>query len=309
MQLAPIVLFVFDRPDLTSQTLESLSKNELSKDSILYIFADGAKIDSNEDRLNRIKEVHKIISNIDFCKETFIEFSDDNRGLKKSILDGVSKVVNQYGKVIVLEDDLILSPFFLKYMNKSLELYQDSESVYCINGHNFGNGEGFPETFFHQVPHSWGWATWKNKWSKLRLDTENLYNEIRKRKNEFNLSSSYDFFRQLKANYDGTLNTWAIYWYSTIFLNNGLCLTPSKTLVQNIGFGENATNTKYSGKKLVESNELSQDIVLKKQTEIFDNKSINLIIKYYKINQDSLFMNLVKFVYFDILFYFRKKNK
>lgn len=309
MPLAPIVLFVFDRPELTKKTLESLANNSLLKESTLYIFADGPKENADSDRLSRINDVHSIINSFDASGKCYVEISKDNKGLKRSILDGVTKVIAEHQKAIILEDDLILSPIFLEYMNKALNIYEESEKVYCINGHNFGNGEGFPETFFHQVPHSWGWATWKSKWDQLRLDTQKLYNEILPFKNRFNLDNNYDFFRQLKANYDGSLNTWAIYWYSTIFLNNGICLTPGKTLVQNIGFGENATNTKYSGKDLVESETLSNSIEVKIIEEKLDQRAIKLIKEYYSKRQDPLLMKIAKFIYFDLLFFIRKKNK
>lgn len=309
MNLAPIALFVFERPELTLKTLESLKKNELSKSSNLFVFADGPKPSFSAERLSRINETIEVVKSKKWCKEVSIIQSNSNKGLRASIISGVTKLCNEYGRVIVLEDDLELSPFFLNYMNDALEMYKDSNKVYHISGHVFDVGEKLPQTFFHSVPHSWGWATWQSKWEKFNPGIELNYKEISPKKEEFNLEGSYNFFRQIKGNYDGTLNTWAVFWYASIFLNKGICLTPGKTFVRNIGFGKNATHTKYSNRGLLEIKELSDKIELVKQEEKLDLNARRKIIKNFKKNKNNIFMKIAKFIYFDVLFYFRRKNR
>ena len=123
MSLAPIVLFVYNRPQHTLRTLKALSQNVLAKDSDLYVFADGAKENADEETLKRIKEVREIVKSKEWCQKTILTEGKINKGLGNSIIDGVSKVVKEYGKVIVLEDDLVTSPYFLKYMNDALDIY------------------------------------------------------------------------------------------------------------------------------------------------------------------------------------------
>ena len=239
MELAPIVLFVYNRPWHTRQTLSALSKNPLAKESILYIFADGPKENANAEELIKISQVHELLKEIEWCKEVRIKKSDINKGLAKSIVLGVNEVVNRHGKVIVLEDDIVTSPQFLSFMNRSLEIYDDSEQVMAISGYWFPvrNYKRLPSTFFLQVPTCWGWATWKRSWLTFNSNADKLYQEITRDEHlviQFNFEHG-DYANQLKRNISGELNTWAVKWYASVFLSKGLCLHPNWSYVQNIG--------------------------------------------------------------------------
>ena len=146
--LAPIVLFVYDRPWHTNQMLDSLAANKLADQSVLYIYSDGPKENSTIEQLKRINDVRELIRERKWCKEVNIVESKKNKGLANSIVDGVTEIVNRYGKIIVLEDDLVLSKGFLKYMNDSLSFYQNNNEVMHISGYMEPVNSNLPETFF-----------------------------------------------------------------------------------------------------------------------------------------------------------------
>jgi hypothetical protein len=160
---APIILFVYNRPWHTKQTVEALQKNELAKDSELFIYSDAPRDASAE---QAVQEVREYIRNIDGFKNITIVERDENWGLAKSIIDGVTKIVNEYGKVIVLEDDHVTSKYFLNYMNDALEFYKDTKEVWHISGWNYPLGGIFSskKTFLWRVMNCWGWATWADRW-------------------------------------------------------------------------------------------------------------------------------------------------
>src|SRR2546423_14535813 len=147
--LAPVSLFVYNRPWHLKQTLESLEKNFLSGQSVLYIYSDGPRADATPEQLQKIKEVRSLIRSKKWCKETYIIESETNKGLAKSIIEGVTELVNDFGKEIVLEDDLVLSPGFLKYMNEALTLYESEERVMHVSGYIFETSLKLPETLFY----------------------------------------------------------------------------------------------------------------------------------------------------------------
>ncbi|MEH0157816.1 hypothetical protein V6R21_27245 [Limibacter armeniacum] len=250
MELAPIVLFIYNRAWHTEKTLEALSQNNLADQSTLYIYADGPKDSASEADLAEIAATRQVAHKKQWCKEVHIIESDKNKGLADSIVEGVTAVVNQYGKVIVLEDDITTSKGFLQYMNDALNLYAEQPNVMHISGflpQQFPNAKQYelPETFFLTFMSCWGWATWKDAWAKINLDTGYLLEEINKENklNAFNLDGAISFHQQLEWNLQGKMKTWAIKWFTSIFLEGGLCLYPKQTLVRNIGFDGSGENS------------------------------------------------------------------
>ena len=248
LMLSPVVLFVYNRPSHTEQTLIALKNNELANESVLYIFSDGPKTNANDEQLQNINKVREIIRKDLWCNEVIINESSENRGLGTSVYLGITEVINKYGKVIVLEDDLITSQGFLKYHNDALNLYQNDEMVMHISSFlpAFKRQNRLPETFFLGNMSCWGWSTWKRAWDKYNRDASYLYNEITKSKKilyDFNLDGTRNLHIQFEDNLSGKSNTWAIYWYSIIYLLNGLCLYPKQSLVENIGWDGSGTNT------------------------------------------------------------------
>lgn len=235
INLAPIVLFVYNRPWHTQQTIEALQRNELADESELFIYSDGPRDDKARESVRRVREYVKTINN-GFKKITIIE-RDRNWGLADSIIDGVTEVVNEYGRVIVLEDDLVTSPFFLRYMNEALEYYKDNEKVMHIAGYfPSTQTQGLSETFFIRPTSCWGWATWERAWKHFEKNTDKLMKVFTKDMIfDFNMENSYDYYSHILMNKTGKLDTWAIYWYATIFLLGGLSLHPKASFVKNIG--------------------------------------------------------------------------
>ena len=241
-KLAPIVLFVYNRLNCTRQTLEALKKNELASKSELIIYSDSAK---NKNDLEKVTKVREYIKNIDGFKKIIIHKPIENVGLANSIINGVTKVVNEYGKIIVLEDDLVTSRYFLRFMNEALEAYKHEPKVASIHGYIFPI-KNLPETFFIKGADCWGWATWSNKWSIFEKDGKKLLDNLLKKnlEKEINFNNYYNYTKMLKDQIMGKNDSWAIRWYVSVFLKNMLTLYPGQSHVQNIGFGNLGTHTK-----------------------------------------------------------------
>ncbi|MFT6841270.1 MAG: hypothetical protein ACJASR_000027 [Psychroserpens sp.] len=239
MSLAPIVLFVFNRPEHTLKTLEALSNNYLANQSDLIVFCDGPKASISEKELNDIQEVRKIVKNQKWCKSLEIRESQLNRGLANSIIEGVTEIVNNYGKVIVLEDDLLTSPFFLRFMNDGLNKYEKSKNVYSINGYMYPIETNLAKSVLLPLTSTWGWATWRESWGALDLNMigheELISNPFLKQR--FNIAD-YDYIHMLSYKN----NSWGIKWYFSVFSHNGLGVFPTKSLISNIGFDGSGTN-------------------------------------------------------------------
>ena len=251
MTLSPIILFVYNRPKHTLQTLEALQKNTLSDQSKLYIYADGARENADAKDLSNIQKVRQIIRQKKWCQSIEIIENETNQGLAKSIIKGVSEITERYGRAIILEDDIVTSKGFLTYMNDALNFYEKQEKVMHIAGYFYPVNTQLPTTFFYENTSCWGWATWHRAWQHLNLNATDLLQQLEQKNatHHFNINGTYDFTQQLKDNISGKLQTWAIYWYTSVYLKGGLCLHPHQSLVQNIGFdgtGEHCSfNTVY----------------------------------------------------------------
>ena len=164
--LAPIVLFVYNRLDHTQGVIETLLKNTLAKESEFYIFSDAAKTENGVEKVNEVRKFIRDDSwHTGFKKVSIIE-AEKNKGLAKSIIGGVSEIIQKYGKVIVLEDDLKLSPYFLEYMNDALDYYKDVVNIWSISGYSFPmrSLKNYPHDVFYSYRGcSWGWATWLDR--------------------------------------------------------------------------------------------------------------------------------------------------
>ena len=234
MSLSPIILFTYNRPRHTEKTLEALRGNHLASDSELYIFSDGFKGDADREDVARVRE---IIGSVEGFREVHLHEQPRNVGLARNIIEGVTKVVHEYGRVIVLEDDLITSPYFLTFMNEALERYEHEERIGHIQGYCFPLEE-LPEAFLIKWTGSWGWATWSRAWALFNPNGEMLLEELirSKRNREFDFNGKYPFTRMLRRQVNKENDSWAIRWNATLFLRNVLSLNAGRSLVQNIGF-------------------------------------------------------------------------
>jgi len=261
MNLAPVVLFVYNRPIHTNRVLEALKKNHLADRSILYIYSDGSKKVNGEDH-EKIEEVRRIIRKKSWCKEVIILESQKNLGIKKSIIEGVTEVINKHQKAIVLEDDILTSEGFLKYMNEALNLYEKDTEVMHVSGYIFPIKGPLSSTFFYNTASCWGWATWKRAWNLFDPNPRIWIGKFKRldQIHEFNIEGTYDFYDHLVKNAEGQLNSWAVMWYCSIFFNKGFALHPYPSLVNNIGNDGSGINSISSHK--FEWKELATEVPL-----------------------------------------------
>jgi hypothetical protein len=290
MVLAPIIIFVYNRPEHTRLTLEALSNNELANESDLFIFADGEKEKTDKTEKDNVKEVRKLIREKKWCKNVTIIESEHNKGLAKSIIEGVTETVNKYDRVIVLEDDLITSPYFLKFMNENLELFKSHQYVYSVNGYMFPITTDKKENILLPYTSTWGWATWKEKWAvfEYEMPQKNLIINNKFLTQRFNLAD-YPYTSMLNAGN----NSWGIRWYYHVFIRNGLGVFPTISLVQNIGFdGTGVNHTKTTKQKQT----LSSNVIKSKQKETICLEFYNNYLSYFINKKSTLKSSYEKFL-------------
>jgi len=242
MSTAPIVLFAYKRPAHTLATLEALAACELADQSRLYIYCDGPK--TPDDRA-LTEEVQAVARSRQWCAEVEVVAREQNRGLAASVIAGVTELCDKYGRVIVLEDDLVVAPNFLRYMNDALDRYVDEPRVMQISGHMFDAALDIgTDALFMPFVTTWGWATWSRAWAhfdpamggydKLRVDA--------RRRRRFNIDGAYNYFDMLERQRAGVIDSWGIRWNLSVFENDGLVLYPKRSLVDNRGFDGSGTH-------------------------------------------------------------------
>ncbi len=239
---APVALFVYKRPDHTRRTLAALAKNELAQETDLIVFSDAP---AHSDDEAAVEETRKIIANQTGFRSVICHERETNAGLATNIIQGVSAMCKVHGRVIVMEDDLVTAPGFLRYMNDALTRYESEKRVWHISGWNYPLAQtGAADAYFWPTMNCWGWATWADRWAQFHKDPAALLESWRSRQiRDFNQMDREDFWRQVEMNADGRKNTWAIFWYAKIFESGGLCLNPWVSFVENIGLdgtGENS---------------------------------------------------------------------
>jgi hypothetical protein len=301
--LAPIILFVYNRYDTLVKVIRSLKLNNLSKKSELYIFSDGPKNDVDNIQILNIRLFLKKICGF---KKIIIYESQRNLGLSDNIITGVTKILNKYNKAIIIEDDIEVSKYFLEYMNKALNLYKNDKKVASIHAYQYPIyfTKSFPETFFLKGADCWGWGTWKRAWSFFDKNGTRLYGKIIKNKilsKEFNYGNSYNFLKMLKNQSKGKINSWAIRWYASTFVNNMYTLYPKKSYVKNIGFDNNGTHP---------NNFFHYNQTLKKKSENFEKVPIQDNIFFRKklecFYKKRKYLRYVDFSKFWLFFFFQK---
>ncbi|EKD32407.1 MAG: Sugar transferase [uncultured bacterium] len=284
--LAPICLFVYNRLWHTKQTIDALKNNHLASDSELFIFSDGAK---NKETIAAVSNVRSYIQTINGFKKVHIILRETNLGLANNIVSGVSEIVNLYKQVIVLEDDLVSSPFFLKYMNDALDLYKYDESVASIHGYVYPINY-LPETFFLKGADCWGWATWDRAWADFEPNGRTILNEIneRKLKREIDFNNSNSYVKMLKDQIKGKNDSWAIRWHLSAFLKDKLTLYPGKSFVKNIGCDNSGQHSKAT--TIFDPIMCEKYIGLKKIPIIDNADAYKKYELYYNENKKSIFI-------------------
>jgi hypothetical protein len=243
MALAPIAVFAHKRAGHLKQTLEALGRCALARESTLYVYSDGPKTFAE---VSAVDEVRRGIEGVRGFSKTHVVCREHNLGLARSIITGVTDLCNQYGRVIVLEDDLVVAPGFLIFMNQALDRYRDVPSVMQVSGYMFPipHAMSIGDAFLCRKPASWGWATWADAWKSFNPDSDAMLELITRagRQYEFDVDGSYPYLNMLKQQAAGELDVWGVCWYASMFLREGLCLYPTQSLVSNIGMDGSGTH-------------------------------------------------------------------
>ena len=239
--LAPVALFCYMRPEHLARTLDALQRNPEAARTHLRVYCDAPRKPGHQAAVDAVRRLVDGIAG--FASVTRIHRSH-NMGLARSIIDGVSSTLQEYDRVIVLEDDLVLSPHFLGYMNAALACYAHDTQVASIHGYCYPVPEPLPETFFLQGADCWGWATWSRAWAGFEPDGERLLVQLTQRAlvRDFDLDGSYPYTAMLRGQIAGRNDSWAIRWHASCFLRGLLTLYPGRSLVVNIGNDASGTH-------------------------------------------------------------------
>ena len=239
--LAPIVVFTYNRPEHTLRTLNALLINPLANESDIIIYSDSARTENHN---KAVDEVRSYLSDLTGFRSIKVIHRDENFGLAESIIQGVTEVLQRSEKVIVLEDDMVVSPYFLEYMNEALEKFFDDDRVISVHGYVYPVKIELPEAFFLTGADCWGWATWRRGWDLFNSEGKYLLDELVRRHliQEFDYNGAYPFLSMLKDQIKGANDSWAIRWHASAFLAGKLTLYPGRSLVHNIGTDSSGTH-------------------------------------------------------------------
>ena len=240
---APIIIFTYNRLDSLTQTIHYLSRNIDQEYTDLVIISDSWR--SEKDKVS-VLNVRKYLHSVKGFKSIKIIERNENYGLAKNIIAGVSNIINEYGRVIVIEDDLLTSKNFISYMNQALDFYKDDKQIFSISGYTgkLKSLENLKEdVYLSYRPSSWGWATWKDQWNGIDWNVTNFDKFIKDKEaiKKFN-RGGIDMTRMLKHCMQGKNHSWAIRWSYAMSKQDKYCVYPKVSKIQNIGFGDDATN-------------------------------------------------------------------
>lgn len=288
--LAPIALFVYNRPQHTERTIKFLQQNNLAEESRLFIFSDGARSVNDEEK---VAEVRAIINKVDGFKSVKVIERKENAGLANSVIAGVTQLISDYGEVIVFEDDLVTSPHTLTYFNDALNRYRNEEKVMHIGAYMYPlKADHLPQTFFYRAATSWGWATWGRAWENFEPNIDTLIKQFDKKKiNAFSIENKMNFWKQVQEFKKGKNNSWAIRWYASIFLKGGLTLNPSHSLVKNIGHDGTGV---HSGINDIYNVIINPKPITEFPTAIEENDKAYQAIKAFLANRKGSFWDRIK---------------
>lgn len=285
MKKAPIVVFVYNRLEHTKITIDALSRNLLACESDLFVFSDGA---ASESQMKDVEEVRNYIRTIEGFKSVQIVERENNWGLANNIIDGVTRIVNEYGRIIVVEDDILTSPYFLTFMNDALELYKDEEEVANVNANVVWLKNQQPEIFLFAYPSCWGWGTWARAWKLFEKDGNKLLRQLEERNlmTDFDLGGVLSFTKMLKQQVCGKNNSWAIRWTASVFLNNKLVVSTRRSLVENIGFDGSGV---HCGKRSSVKTERYMEKVIVAHKPIIEDLEMRALVRKKYLYMNSYF--------------------
>ena len=284
MTYAPIALFTYCRAEHTRMAVESLLRNKEAAESDLYVFSDGPK---TEEKRKGVEETRAYIHTINGFKSIHIVEYEKNQGLANSLIAGITKVIDKYGRVIVVEDDLILSRFFLQFMNNTLEKYKDDDRVGTVSAFVPPIKEKLPETFFLMYFQCWGWATWKRAWDLLEINPKPLLRGLRFKKTKFDVGGGCGNYGNLYCQKVGLVDSWYVRFYASLFLKGKLSLYPGHSLTANNGLDGSGTHCD-KGMEETYHTLLYNHVVLLSDIVVEENKeAYNLFSSYFRSKQSK----------------------
>jgi hypothetical protein len=250
--LAPVVVFVYARPEHTIQTIESLAKNVWANETEVYIYSDAARNKKDQQNVELVREYIDTLEKRNLFKSLHIIKSDANNGLARSVISGVTEIIEKHGKVIVVEDDLVSAPDFLQFMNDALDFYNDDNRIWSICGYTFKMK--IPSDYKHDIylsyrGGSWGWATWKDRWEKVDWDVNDypLFKNNRKLRALFNRGGR-DMANMLDDQIHGRIDSWAVRWCYAQSKLDMLTVYPVISRIKNIGLDGTGTHSGITSK-------------------------------------------------------------
>ena len=288
--LAPIVVFGYNRPSHLLRCLNSLLSNPESSESSLHIFIDGPKSDFDRALVNQSVE---IASSIRGFKTLDVVVNTENLGLARSIRTGVNSIFENYDRIIVIEDDIVTTNSALSFLNKGLDRYLSSDKVASIQLFQYPIKMELEEPVFLRGADCWGWATWKSRWEKVEFDPKKLLDQLSGSRNEFNLDGSARFYEMLQNLAVQSIDSWAICWHASMYLEDRLSLYPPKSLCLNIGSdgsGTHASSVDYFSVELDDSKEwlfpskIEESLLYKKAMTYF-YKRVRIKSKFDRIRE------------------------
>lgn len=301
--LAPLIIFTYNRLDTLELSIKSLQENFLANETDVFIFSDYA---GKEKDIEFVNSVRKFLHSIDGFKSITIIERNENYGLAKNVIEGVTDIINKYEKVIVLEDDLLTSKNFLSYMNQALDFYENDERIFSISGFSWNlNSLKYlkEDVFLSYRPSSWGWATWKEKWTDIDWELKDFDSFIKNKKatRAFN-RGGMDMTRMLKHYKEGKNNSWAIRYSYNMFKKNKYCIYPKLSKIQNIGFSSNSTHCRgeHIHKTILDN---SEDIDFNFSKSLILNTQV---LKEFKF-QNNYFYKTIKRITIKIKNFLRRK--
>lgn len=290
-----ITLFVYNRPQHTKQVLEGLKQNNIKK---LYIFADGLK---KEEHKTGWEEVRSLISEINWC-ETEIIKSDINNGLAKNIVYGVNYVLEKHERIIVLEDDCVPTCTYVEFMEQCFEKYESEDKVMSITGYALPlvmPSDYCYDIYFTNRISSWGWGTWRRAWKHFEIDYEILRRIKRSDKKMKILDiAGNDLSHMLKQQIEGKIDSWAVFWALKVIENEGVCISPVRSLIKNVGFDGTGTNCDDYSKYDIDYRKFNINHVrfpnTVKTNNYVDNSLRNLLMKEEKEDRYILYYHMLQ---------------
>ena len=274
-----IVCFVFRRPEHTRNMLASLARNSESQDLKTYVYCDGPR---NAEDKKLVAEVVSIVQEFRAVLDLHLVVRTSNLGLAGSIAEGVSEILRRFEQVIVLEDDLVLSPFFLEFMLEALRTYSTTTNVISINGYFYPSSKALPETFFLRGTDCWGWGTWRRGWNLFDSDVDSVIAKLTAQNlmKKLNYGRGTFFSNMLIAVKRGTISSWAILWHAAGILNDSYSLFPGKSLVEN--FGNDGSGTHKSDGEVVSRVPAVSPVEVRPQRVQESRRGLSVVRKQFK---------------------------